>query len=251
MEPFCGRVRLGVLCGLAGLCCLSSVLTGCGGSASKDVPIVFDVDGTSHRVTESDLPQLPDVPAEGITVYVSDNRPHPEPISGAEVDLIIEDARQLQQTTDGNGTCHFSDVPAGEVALSVDHDDYPPNRGVTTFQGASNLLVVKLDANNEVLCKVYAADTGEPIPQYDLLFRASIPGFRLDGESGFVSVQPNEDGIFTATRNWQRNQYRRSRRRVLTVPAGIAEKPRTAAPRIRVSLETRIHDRRKGDGHRW
>jgi hypothetical protein len=173
-------------------------LNGCGLSKTDSQPYLLGLDGGLSAVPTKGIAFLPELRGAGLTVFVSESPLGGNEVAGADVNLIpIGGGAENRKVTDVEGVCYFDDIEAGEYALSVNHDAYPPNRGVVSFSGASRMVVILLDSDSTLMGRVFDADSDEPVKDFEVLLFGDgstlSPRWRL----GFVPFQ-TENGEFEA-----------------------------------------------------
>lgn len=176
---------------------IAGCMTGCGGSMSNAGPLLLDPDGDFRLLTPDERSQLPAGDGGVVTVLVTESLSPSKPIAGAEVDIIGSGGVQHEQVSDENGICRFEESFSGDVAVSVDHATYPPNRGVTTIPRGGRYIVVLLDGTSKVEGKVVSAVSGEPVTRYRLRFLGDTSWFSPNWRGKFVEFE-SADGTFEA-----------------------------------------------------
>lgn len=161
--------------------------------------------GVTTVLQTASVPDAPRVLGKGLTVFVTDTDARNRPISGAEVQLIPVGLPPVVLKTDAAGLCHFSDLVSESYALSVSHGEFAPNRGVIDVIEATNLVQVVLRQGPKILLHVFEADSGKPIPNFDVAFEGDSYGLSSRWIAGFVPIQ-TEDGsieITGVTKAWR------------------------------------------------
>ncbi len=171
------------------------VCAGCSGDVRDNAPLVLNLEGDFRALDAADLNGFPTTPESGLTVFVSESLQEPKPVSGAEIDVIGDRVTKQDLVTDKSGVCHFEFPLSGDVAISVNHDYYPSNRGVISLSGPSQLLVVLLDPKSHASGKVYAAETGKPITKFKVRFLGDSSWFSPRWRGKSVEIE-SEDGTF-------------------------------------------------------
>ncbi|MCC6694546.1 MAG: carboxypeptidase regulatory-like domain-containing protein [Candidatus Hydrogenedentes bacterium] len=154
--------------------------------------------GETTVLQTASVPDAPRVLGKGLTVFVTDTDARNRPIAGAEVQLIPVGLPPVTLKTDAAGLCHFPDLVNESYALSVSHDEFAPNRGVIDVIEATNLVQVVLRQGPKILLHVFDADSGKPIPDFDVAFDGDSYGLSSRWVAGFVPIQ-TEDGSIEVT----------------------------------------------------
>jgi hypothetical protein len=178
------------------LVCLLASLSGCDGDESKNAPLVL-IDGVFRPLSASELAAMPIAQDAGLSVFVTESLRDPRPVSGAYVDVIDSGDINERLETDDSGMCYIDSVVKGEIAVAVDDERYPPNRGVAYLSDGQRFVVVLLDAVSKVKGRVFSAETGEPIRNYEIRFLGDSAWISRRWRGGFVELE-TEDGVFEA-----------------------------------------------------
>ncbi|MCL4691055.1 MAG: hypothetical protein KJ060_00870, partial [Candidatus Hydrogenedentes bacterium] len=179
-------------CGL--LFTLIVMLSGCGQGMATNEPLAIDLDGEVRMLAPQEAEALPQSPESGLVVVVQESSAGRKPIAGARVELI-GNRRNEESTTNADGICQFDVSLSGDVAISVNHERYPPNRGVVPLAGGGQSIVVLLDGQSQVGGRVIAAETGSPISKFELRFLGDSSWFASKWRGSFVELE-SEDGTF-------------------------------------------------------
>ena len=181
-------ILIGAACGMSG----------CGNFGSDREPLLFDLSGEIAPVPSEGRDVLPEPRGAGLTVFVSESPLGKSPIADANVNLIpIGGGAHRQAVSDQGGVCFFGNISPGEYALSVNHDAFPPNRGVITFSGGRRMAVMLLNSDSHVTGRVFAADTKDPVKEFEVYVPGDGASLSPRWRDGFVPFQ-TEDGEFDA-----------------------------------------------------
>jgi len=174
------------------------LLYGCGYAKIDTQPFILGLDGDVSAVPDESMHILPELRGAGLTVFVSESPLGSKQVAGADVNLIpIGGGQEGRKTTDRDGVCYFDHMQSGEYALSVNHDAYPPNRGVVNFSGGSRLAVIVLDSDSKLEGRVYEVGTNKPVKDFEVLLYGDGATLSPRWRQGFVPFE-TEDGQFEA-----------------------------------------------------
>ena len=228
-----GRIQTGstVLRGAWSLLILALPLAGCG-PRQPETFLVMESAGVTTVLQTASVPDEPRVLGKGLTVFVTDTDARNRPIAGAEVQLIPVGQPAVTVKTNAAGLCHFPDLESESYALSVSHGEFAPNRGVIDVIEATNLVQVVLRQGPKILLHVFEADSGKPIPNFDVAFEGDSYGLSSRWTAGFVPIQ-TEDGsteVTGVTKAW----------RVVVRAPGYAPVVLQAPPQLASGKRTRL-----------
>lgn len=171
------------------------MLVSCGQGMATNEPLVIDLDGEVRVLAPQETEQFPEAPESGLVVLVRESSEGREPVAGARVEIIGDRRTDESLLTDEQGLSHFAAPISGNIAISVNHERYPPNRGVVALTGGVQFIVVLLDGQSQVAGRVVTAETGLPISKFKLRFLGDSSWFASKWRGSYVELE-SEDGTF-------------------------------------------------------